>query len=251
MAGYGSPTQQGQVAFDPANVFGKRKNRSQDQQIGEMLDPIGVFGNKKGSSILGPSGYEVDQQVSDAQFRQPLVPGSSGELANIMRVNTDNAAKYRASIPSSVKKDSDLLYSDYSKQARSGLAKDIKDTRASFNARGLLNSGMRAGAEMGAQANTQADLANFRANTNKSLLDSRMNAANTMENNALNAGYAYAGSSPTLGAGALYGQGQDQANDIYNSRLQQQGIADAVGAGTSLAGTIYANKNKRHNQEVS
>lgn len=240
---------QGQIALDPANLFGRRTNQSMDQTVGQMLDPAGLFGDKKGTSILGPSGYAMDQQVSDARFNQPTAPGKQLNLydpsnpnASILGRQTNMAADYRAGIPGSVKKDSDTLFNNYAGQAKRGLANDIANSRASFNARGLLNSGRRASNEMGLQSNYQSDLAGQRSATNKSLLDTRMNAANTMESNALNSGYQYAGSAPNMGANALYGQGQDQAANIYNSQLQQQIMGNTAKAGGKLAGSIYANK---------
>jgi hypothetical protein len=234
----------GNVALDPANFFGQRTNQSRDQVVGQMMDPLGLFGNKKGSSYLGPSGYEVEQQAADARFRQPKAPQRNENLSNIMKAQTEQANAYRKEIPQSVKRDSDMLYGDYQRQARNELANKIKGTRASFNARGLLNSGMRAGSEMMDRGQSESDLAATRMNINKSLLDARMNAANSMEQNALNTGYSYAGSSPSLGAGALYGSGLDQAGDIYNSQLQQEGLNQLGSNVGNLAGTIYANRNR-------
>ncbi len=223
------------------NEYGGGGSDSEDGEFlntgNKILDPLNLFGKRKGETPQKPQGVSYPGK-NTALYSGPSDPNSIYQNQRVTAIN------YRKGLADSVKKDSDTLYGDYAADSRQALTQGIKDSRAGYNNRGLLNSGKRLSSEYGARAASQKDLASARYNINKSLLDSRTAAADQMENNQLNTGYAYAGGSPNLGY-ALNNDSQNKLNqDITDYQGQQQLYAAAGNGLSNLATSMFSNKNK-------
>lgn len=174
------------------------------------------------------SPYPEYNQVDENPFQLPSakLPGADTDLGNVYQQQRKVAKSYRDSIP----QQSDEQYNSYSKGARMELAKSIKDTRADFNRRGLLRSGMRQGTELGKQANSVADLASARAKINAGLLDN----ADQLDTAAFNTAGNLAGQGAGLGDTATSGLKNWATNDLataMNNQTMLGGLAQGVGSG--------------------
>ncbi len=154
---------------------------------------------------------------SDFKISGAVAPTDDPRLKQIQGTQQAAAKNFRQNIPNY----SDTLYNSYAGQAKAGLAKNIQNTRANYNSRGLLRSGMRQGAELGQQANTANDLVNARGQINQGLLST----ADQMDTNSFNTSGAIAGMGANLGGSALGGL----SNDIQQNNANSQATAGIVG----------------------
>jgi hypothetical protein len=172
-----------------------------------------------------PEYWQPDFKLPTAQYITP-----NENLLEIMKDQIGRSEDYRNKIGET----GDALSHQYNQQAKSRLARSIKDVRGGFNRRGLLRSGMRMGAESGARASSASDMDAYRLNLNRQLLGN----ANQMDTNALNSGLLYAGAAPSLGSGALAGQQINLDNQISDQRAQQSlygGLFSGIGSATGAA----------------
>lgn len=182
--------------------------------------------------------------VDNFQMPTAVIPAPNQKILGSMGTQMGLANKYREDMTSRIQKQSDAMYDPYASQSRRQLAENIKGVRSDFNRRGLLNSGMRASAETGARADTVSDLNAYRSNLNNALYNQNYNNANTLENNALNSAYQYAGVSPGLGTSALSGEQNALNTDIANAQYGQT-VAGGVASGFGqFASNIFARRNK-------
>lgn len=172
---------------------------------------------------------EYNPDVSGFNIPSATLPQDDPRLLDLQTQQNKLAGQFRSNIPAN----SDQLTSQYAKQARQGLAGQIQNTRASFNRRGLLNSGKRVSSELGEQANTTNNINTYRSNLNNNL----NNTANQMDFSTYDTGLMRAGLAPAglgnsaLGAAStnLNYQGQAQAA-LTNSLAQAgQGIGTVLG----------------------
>lgn len=160
-------------------------------------------------------------------IKNSQVPQASTQLYNILDKQIRDAQDFRKNIPAY----SDELYGNYASGARKQLAQNISDTKASFNRRGLFNSGARQGAEYGQQSATASDLANQRGQINQGLLST----AQGLENNAFNTAGNIAGQGPGLGAGALNGLATSIQQNQFDTNLQNA-LGGQISAGVGQLG---------------
>ena len=169
-------------------------------------------------------------------FKIPDVrsPKEDKRLKEIQDRQLETAKDFRNNIPQF----SEMAYNDYSKGARQNLASNIAKTRASYNSRGLLKSGVRQGAELGERGASAVDLYSKRAEINKGLLG----LADSLDANAFNTAGNRAGLGSGLGGVALSGLQTGVDQDISNLQNQSTlygGIASGLGR---LGGQLAYNR---------
>lgn len=201
--------------------------------VGDFFDGLGLSGAKS-RNIPG-----VKYPTKNTALYNDN-PNDKGSVPSIMDSQMIARNKYKEDMPGKIKSDSDTLYNAYASGARRDLASKIKDTRGNFNSRGLLNSGMRAGAELGQKSQAASDMATKRRDINSSLLDKYTNNYDQMTQNVLNTGYTYAGLTPNLGGSVLDYQ-RGQLNNNINSNNNNANLAQGIG---NLAGSIYGSSKK-------
>lgn len=133
---------------------------------------------------------------------------------------------------------SDQLYGDAQQSARKNLAQSIKQTKADFNRRGMLQSGGEVGSEYGQQAQTSAGLANTRNQINTGL----QQTANNLQNNAFNTAANLAGTGVNTSGYQLQDLAQNIAQQQASTQAQQQIINSIFGAASSGAGAYFGSK---------
>lgn len=183
----------------------------------------------------------------DYKIPNAVDPGKNQQLKNAMDQLGERARQFKYGMQG----ESDRMFNDYARQARQDLSKNIADTRASYNRRGLLHSGMRMGSELAAQANYQSALPAARYKMNQGLLGQ----LGDMENQYLQSGINFAGMQPNLGGQYINSAQRDVNNQIANLQAQQS-IYNGLGqAGGGIVGGLLGllgrgGKNKAPGQEA-
>lgn len=184
-----------------------------------------------------PSGGMLPEYQDDSgSYQNPGVTqvAPNQNLKNILGQQLGQAKSYRSDLSANA----DRQTGAYANDARRNLAQNLKQVREDYNSRGLLQSGGRQGAEAGARAGTEADIASTGYQIRKGLL----NNADTLENNAFNTAGNYAGLGTGMGTAALGGVSQGIQNDIASTQANQALFSGAGQGLGSLAGTIAAGK---------
>lgn len=210
-------------------------------------NPSGVVNLPEYDQGYTNNGFVIPQAIAPAPESQLAGPANNG----IMNSQLGIASNYRNNLSNTVKKQSDAAYNPYAANSRKQLAKNISSVRSDFNARGLLNSGQRATAETQQGVNTANDLNNYRSQLNSQLYNQDSQTADTLENNALNSAYLYAGVQPNLGANALSSTQGALSQSIANSNYNQQAIGGAAQGLGNFLGRYYANQNSQNNPSYS
>lgn len=180
-------------------------------------------------SVINPNSQ---QAFPEYQFEEGFdipgatLPDENPSLKAIQGQQQKYADQFKANIPAY----SDQLGTLYSQQAKQGLKQGIQDTRASFNRRGLLNSGKRISEEYGKQAATTNDINNYRSNLNQTLL----NQSDQLGMAPYQQGLSNAGLSTNLSNGML----QNLASMLSTQNLQNQSTGQLIGGGLSGLGTL-------------
>lgn len=168
-------------------------------------------------------------EYKNENFQIPTtqLPHENPKLIELMKKQRQKAQDFRANMPGYA----DSIYKPYERSAKAGLVDTIRDTRRSFNRRGLYGSGMQTGAEYAAKGQTAADLSAKRMDVNR-LLE---NQATQMEGAPLATAYNIAGQNPMLGQASLNGLASGLDTDIANMNAQQalwtgggQGIGNLI-----------------------
>lgn len=181
--------------------------------------PAGVIGNIGGLKGGEAIGNMISPQAPDA----PAPPGMDPRLAAIRDKQIKEAQDFRTNLDS----EKNATFRNVESASRDQLSGDISQINKNYNKRGLLYSGMREGAEAGAQANRAAGLAEAKTGINRSLEEQ----ANEMEKQALMGGMDY-----WQGAKAI----QDSA---FNEAMQKMASRRAALGGLgSIAGSLIGAK---------
>lgn len=182
------------------------------------------------SSILSPNQYGTPAGFNGVPgVASPTTPTSLNDIVN---QQTDIANKFSQQIPGL----SDSLYGQANRQAKTKLAGDIRDVNASYNSRGLLNSGRRGTAVAGAQGAATSGLNKTAGDINNALYNEQQSLYAAPVRTATAAAL-----SPSLGASAA----QPLMLDLASQMAQQQGQYDILGGimqglgsvGGSIAGS--------------
>ncbi len=180
------------------------------------------------------NGYPEYNNLTNFRVPTAQLPGESGDLKNIQQQQIDFSNNFRKNKGALGAQ----LLNNYARDARAELANNLTKSKASFNARGLLRSGQKIGADAGLKAATESDIRLAKKDINQGLDDQ----GNYLDSLAFNTAGVRAGMNPGLGQGILAGLGQDVENDISNMQAQQAiygGLAQGIG---NFAGTYYGRK---------
>lgn len=180
------------------------------------------------TQLYNPNGGRIPSAVTP--YQNPNLQASlSRQLAK--------SKEFRANIPQM----SDKLYADYSTGARQNLAANLKDVDKDFNRRGLLKSGMRTGAQYGAQAANTNDLATARAKINSGLLD----RAEQMDTGVYNTAGNIANTGYSMTEPMIYGE-QTRLNRMADDAAADQALWSSImGTAGGVAGTYTGTNSKQ------
>lgn len=167
--------------------------------------------------------------IDGFQIPTARTPDKNALLEAILNKQTSEVKKFRQN----ANQYSDQLYNQYQKQVRQNLSDTQKQTKESYAARGLLNSGISQGSQAKNKVGALADLSAQREAINRGL----ENNYNQMFSNASNLAYGMAGLAPQLSSSIL-GDAQNSVNsDISNMRSMNYITGGLLGGAGKLAGS--------------
>lgn len=174
-----------------------------------------------------------------ATIKAPEIPKEDPLVRSLYEQRQKARKDYEAQIPGL----SDSLYSQAAGQGRRELDGATRGIRSNFNSRGLLNSGKRASAEMGADADIRSGLAAKRTDINRGLLSN----LEGMESDEFSLASMLAQPGVNAAQPFLSRMKSNAAADASDSQAQAQmfaGIGSGVGAvgGGLLANSIYGQR---------
>lgn len=170
-------------------------------------------------------------QIPDAQ-----VPGVDPRFKQVFDKQKQLSDQFRQNLPQL----QDQLGSNYARGARQQLAGNLTQVKKDFNARGLLRSGAKQGADASNRNATAFDIAQGRSGINRALSDQ----ADQLENNVLNTGYQMAGNAPQLGQGLLQGTANAINADMANNAALNE-IFGGAGKGLGYIFSKFNNKDSK------
>lgn len=180
------------------------------------------------SKGLLPEYTTPNYQIPGAQ-----IPTQNPKLTDTFNTQNQQAKDYANNLGAN----SDQLYNSYATQARQQLAGTLGQVKNDYNSRGLLNSGVEAGAEANQIGATNANLDQTRSAINSNLLGN----LNTMQGNAATTAGQIGQAGPSIAMPYLSGVasniGAETANQgLLNSIYGSVGAAAGAAGGAGLAG---------------
>lgn len=213
---------------DAQNQYNTYKSLPQGAQSPSTLANMEWQLNDPNSQLNSDVINAQNQMKSEANKTNAISP-----LNDLAKQQQDQADQFSMNFPSII----DQQMIPVENQARQSIAQNIAGNNRNYNSRGLLYSGMAAGANANAAAGLPQTLASTRANANTNA----QNELNTLYQNAANTG---------LRASTLGQNYANTDNSLINSLIdvgmgQQAQAANAignlVGVGGQAAGTAIGN----------
>lgn len=188
------------MAFDPnQNLFDMYQFNDADKAKFNRLHDD-AKNNLSGWAIMPYAGFDPRGQI-DSQLAKQDQDDYQTKQRNLNTQQQQQATDFRNNLPQ-MEED---LGSSYERQARRGLAQNIQGINANASRRGLLYSGLRQGAEAGAQARTAGDVAQKRYQINQGLEQNAQGLESGAASNIFSS----------------YKNDIQNADDSYNLALQQ------------------------------
>lgn len=207
----------------------------------ELSDDIDLSGANL-IRYMGGGAYKagVDSELKRREIKPAEAPKENPLFRTLYEQRKTARKDYESRVPGL----SDELYSNAASQGRRELEGTNRQIRGGYNSRGLLNSGMRVGAEAGATADSKSRLAGQRVEINQGLLSNleqlesdEFAAASQLASPGANAANPFLS---TVKAGL-----QKDASDAASNAQLIGGIGSGVGSigGGILANTMYGQRN--------
>ncbi len=192
------------------------------------INPTGLT---QGAAALfgGIPGLAFDAATSGGSGDAPAAPPPDQTLEAVRAQQKKDANDFVANEG----KYKDQVFSNVDKSARSDLARNIANTRSSYNNRGLLYSGMRQGAELGNQAQAGAKLAGARSKINQAVEDQ----GKQMQYQAVDAGLQAQKSAQSI-------QDEIYSNALSDFQGRNNVIGSVLSGGGMIAGSALAKGQK-------
>lgn len=184
--------------------------------IGGSQDPMLKYGRPK----MSDPNYDATADETNARQKFDEAQTYQTGLAN-------QAKTYRQNLPGTQGE----LFNQASDVGKRGLAQSIAQTRSSASSRGLLNSGIRQGAESNNYGNYLSGLSSSRAGINK---ETEANAQG-MENSAVQAGTNLQQQRQAM-EDAIYSRQMQQYENATKQREADKGLLG--GLGSSVGGAF-------------
>ncbi len=198
--------------------LGTAPNQSQD----DYNKAKGAYDAEKHSAdveiaALNP---QIEEENKRIQTVQPF--------ADLQQKQEMRAQQFRQAFPSIL----DSKLGAARTESRRKIAEGVNATRAGYNQRGLLYSGLRSGAEADVSANAENELADTAVKTNQELMDQ----GNELDQDVADTGLTMANISQNL-AGNTNEYRQAIIDSLLNKDAQrQQAIGGLLGTGAQIAG---------------
>jgi len=187
---------------------------------GAVKNPVKTFLST--SSPLGATFRLAEEGLKEMSGKPPGAPGVDPNLANLQSAQVQYAKDFRGQLPELQSKMSSQLTQDVGRN----LQQDLRGSRSTASARGLLYGGVQQGKEARQRAAAQKGLMSGISNINMGLQD----AANYMDASAIQSGVN------------MQAQQQALQNLIYqNAMARQAGQNQIIGSAASagmLAGMV-------------
>jgi hypothetical protein len=184
-----------------------------------------------GLTAAGIGGAVVGKKAADSLFPGKIPAPQTGEDPQVTALRNKlygEAKQFREGLPGLQANAS----SQIEREGNQAVATAVKGTRQGYNSRGLLYSGMREGAELGAKSRIASTMAEQRTQSNKSLQD----LAAAKENTAMQVGMqGY--------QQALQRQDQIEQINLQNSIARTQALQQLSQVAGYAAGSIYGKSN--------
>lgn len=175
---------------------------------------IGAGIKKGGKTIFDPLNAAAGEGP-----QAPSAPGVDPRMESLKKEQERQAQEFREKMPQA----KEQAMSDFAQQEKSQLAGDLAGVKAGAQSRGLLYSGKRQAAELGAKAKSAGRLAKAKQDINISFEDQ----AKQMENAAIDSG------------AALQRAQQGMQNEVFNQALSNMQERSAnIGALGGVAGSL-------------